>query len=306
MSFTSQVKNEVSKLETLDVENVTELSALLQNSSTVDGESLKITTENASVARRIFHLLKKIYKVTCRITVRRGYNFNKNYIYILEIKKNISSIVNDLCLKDTLPKSYLYDDESLKRAYIRGVFLSCGSINDPKKSRYHLEFLVDTKEYAFFLQELFNNFDLNSKVLMRDAKYMIYLKEAEKIGDFLRIIGAIESLFYYEDIRIYRDHKNMTNRLNNCEQANVDKMIETGAKQVKDIEFLEEMDAFPLLDEKVKEAAIYRKKYPEASLLELSEIISMETGSLLTKSGLYHRMNKIKQLANKYREKKNK
>ena len=98
----------------------------------------------------------------------------------------------------------------------------------------------------------------------------------------------------------------MTNRLNNCEQANVDKMIETGAKQVKDIEFLEEMDAFPLLDEKVKEAAIYRKKYPEASLLELSEIISMETGSLLTKSGLYHRMNKIKQLANKYREKKNK
>ena len=306
MSFTSQVKNEVSKLETLDVENVTELSALLQNSSTVDGEILKITTENASVARRIFHLLKKIYKVTCRITVRRGYNFNKNYIYILEIKKNISSIVNDLCLKDTLPKSYLYDDESLKRAYIRGVFLSCGSINDPKKSRYHLEFLVDTKEYAFFLQELFNNFDLNSKVLMRDAKYMLYLKEAEKIGDFLRIIGAIESLFYYEDIRIYRDHKNMTNRLNNCEQANVDKMIETGAKQVKDIEFLEEMDAFPLLDEKVKEAAIYRKKYPEASLLELSEIISMETGSLLTKSGLYHRMNKIKQLANKYREKKNK
>ena len=306
MSFTSQVKNEVSKLETLDVENVTELSALLQNSSTVDGEILKITTENASVARRIFHLLKKIYKVTCRITVRRGYNFNKNYIYILEIKKNISSIVNDLCLKDTLPKSYLYDDESLKRAYIRGVFLSCGSINDPKKSRYHLEFLVDTKEYAFFLQELFNNFDLNSKVLMRHAKYMLYLKEAEKIGDFLRIIGAIESLFYYEDIRIYRDHKNMTNRLNNCEQANVDKMIETGAKQVKDIEFLEEMDAFPLLDEKVKEAAIYRKKYPEASLLELSEIISMETGSLLTKSGLYHRMNKIKQLANKYREKKNK
>ena len=175
MSFTSQVKNEVSKLETLDVENVTELSALLQNSSTVDGEILKITTENASVARRIFHLLKKIYKVTCRITVRRGYNFNKNYIYILEIKKNISSIVNDLCLKDTLPKSYLYDDESLKRAYIRGVFLSCGSINDPKKSRYHLEFLVDTKEYAFFLQELFNNFDLNSKVLMRDAKYMLYL-----------------------------------------------------------------------------------------------------------------------------------
>lgn len=305
MSFTSEVKNEVSKLETLDIENVTELSALLRNSSTLEEDNMKITTENASVARRIFHLLKKNYKVTCKITVRRGYNFNKNYLYILETKKNISSIVNDLCLKDTLPKSYLYDDESLKRAYIRGVFLACGSINDPKKSRYHLEFLVDTKDYASFLQRLFNDFDLNSKVLMRDSKYMIYLKEAEKIGDFLRMIGATSSLFYYEDIRIYRDHKNMTNRLNNCEQANVDKMIETATKQVQDIEFLEEMDAFPLMDDKLKEAAIYRKKYPEASLLELSEIISVETGTLLTKSGLYHRMNKIKQLANKYREKKN-
>lgn len=98
----------------------------------------------------------------------------------------------------------------------------------------------------------------------------------------------------------------MTNRLNNCEQANVDKMIETGARQVKDIELLEEMDAFSLLDDKVREVALYRKKYPEASLLELSEIISLETGSLITKSGLYHRMNKIKQLANKMREKKNK
>lgn len=306
MSFTSEVKNEVSKLETLPLENVTELSAILRNNSTLENNKLKITIENASVARRIFYLLKQNYKVTCKITVRRGYNFNKNYIYILELKNNLPSIVNDLCLMDNIPKSYLYDDESLKRAYIRGVFLGCGSINDPKKSRYHLECLVDTKEYALFLKDLFNVFDLNSKVLKRETKYMLYLKEAEKIGDFLRIIGAIESLFYYEDIRIYRDHKNMTNRLNNCEQANVDKMIETATRQVKDIEFLEEMDAFSLLDDKVKEAALYRKKYPEASLLELSEIISIETGVLITKSGLYHRMNKIKQLANKMREKKNK
>ena len=167
-----------------------------------------------------------------------------------------------------------------------------------------MEFLVDTKEYACFVQNLLNFFELNSKTIRRDTKYMVYLKEAEKIGDFLRIIGANNSLFYYEDIRIYRDHKNMTNRLNNCEQANVDKMIETATKQVQDIELLEESQAFSLLDDKVKEAAIYRKKYPEASLLELSEIISIETGILITKSGLYHRMNKIKQLAAQIRENK--
>ena len=304
MSFTSEVKNEVSKLETLAVENVTELSALLRNIGTLGQNSIHITTENSSVARRIFNFLKQKYQVIAKVTVRRGYNFNKNYIYMLELKQKLEEIANDLCLKQNIPKSYLYDDDSLKRAYIRGLFLSCGSINDPKKSRYHLEFLVDTKEYARFVQNLLNFFELNSKTIRRDTKYMVYLKGAEKIGDFLRIIGANNSLFYYEDIRIYRDHKNMTNRLNNCEQANVDKMIETATKQVQDIELLEESQAFSLLDDKVKEAAIYRKKYPEASLLELSEVISIETGILITKSGLYHRMNKIKQLAAQIRENK--
>ncbi|MBD9085188.1 DNA-binding protein WhiA [bacterium] len=196
-------------------------------------------------------------------------------------------------------RQYIYSDEQLARAYLRGVFLSCGSINDPKKSRYHLEFIVDNEEYADFISSLLNQFDLNSKVLKRENKYMIYMKEAEKISDFLRLMQAIQAVFYYEDIRIYRDHKNMTNRLNNCEQANVDKIIETAMNQLKDIKKIEDADAFDLLDEKTKEAAIYRKKYPETSLLELSEIISIETGNTITKSGLYHRFHKIKEFAQK-------
>ena len=128
---------------------------------------------------------------------------------------------------------------------------------------------------------------------------MIYVKEADKIGDFLRIINAKQALFYYEDIRIYRDHKNMTNRLNNCEQANVDKAIITANKQVKDIEKIMDVGGFDLLDEKTKEAAIYRLKYKEASLVELSEIISVETGNKITKSGLHHRFKKISELASR-------
>jgi DNA-binding protein WhiA len=157
--------------------------------------------------------------------------------------------------------------------------------------------MIDNENYAIFLTNLLNEFNLNSKYIRRDNRYMIYMKEAEKIGDFLRIIGATTSLFYYEDIRIYRDHKNMTNRLNNCEQANVDKIIETANSQIKDIEKIESIGGLDLLDEKTKEAAIYRKKYPESSLLELSEIISLETGNKITKSGLYHRMKKIKDVA---------
>ena len=128
---------------------------------------------------------------------------------------------------------------------------------------------------------------------------MVYVKEAEKIGDFLRLIEAMNALFYFEDIRIYRDHKNMTNRLNNCEQANVDKIIETANNQLNDISKIESINGLELLDDKTKEAAIYRKKYPEVSLAELSEIISLETGNKITKSGLYHRFNKIKEMAKK-------
>ena len=130
---------------------------------------------------------------------------------------------------------------------------------------------------------------------------MIYVKEAEKIGDFLRMINAINALFYYEDIRIYRDHKNMTNRLNNCEQANVDKIIATATNQVNDIKVIEDAGGLDLLNEKESIAATYRLKYPEASLVELSQIISLETDTEITKSGLYHRFNKIKELANRIR-----
>lgn len=302
MSFTSIVKNEVSKLKISAIEAVTELSAILKNISIIN-DNIKITTENASVSRRIFNLIKDLFNITPKVTVRKGYNFNKKYIYILEITRNIDKIKQELSLEESLPNEYIYDDEELKRAYLRGLFLSTGSINDPKKSRYHLEFLVEEEKYAKFIQELLNHFRLNSKVLKRDSKYMIYVKEAEKIGDFLRIINAPNAVFYYEDIRIYRDHKNMTNRLNNCEQANVDKIIESSNNQIKDIILIEEKGALDLLDEKTREAIIYRKKYPEASLLELSEIITMETGNKITKSGLYHRINKIKELANKLRNK---
>lgn len=304
MSFTSIVKNEIINLEVNNLSKISELSALIKNSATFNN-TIKIITENASVARRAFSFIKDLYNVNAKITVRKGYNFHKSYIYILDIKNKKEEIILNLGLDKEIPSSYLIDDEELKKAYLRGLFLACGSINDPKKSRYHLEFLVNSEKYAKFTSDLLNNFYLNSKVIKRDNKYMIYLKEAEKIGDFLRIINAINALFYYEDIRIYRDHKNMTNRLNNCEQANVDKVIATATSQVNDIEIINSIKGLNLLDDKTKEAAIYRLKYPEASLNELSEIISIETGHNITKSGLHHRFNKIKEMAKKIREKSN-
>ena len=302
MSFTSNVKNEISKKEINEanqIEQISELSAIVSNSSQIL-DTIKISTENASVARRIYNLEKDIYKMIPKITVRKGYNYNKSYIYIIELKYDISLFLNTVGLnKNNIPEEYIIDDDNLTRSYLRGLFLSCGSINDPKKSRYHLEFIVQTKEYAEFISNILNQYLLNSKYLKRDNRYMVYIKEAEKIGDFLRIINANQAVLYYEDIRIYRDHKNMTNRLNNCEQANVDKIIETATNQINEINLIKEKKLFDLLSEKDKIAADYRIKYPESSLQELAEIISIETNSTLTKSGLHHRFNRIKSLANK-------
>ena len=128
---------------------------------------------------------------------------------------------------------------------------------------------------------------------------MVYVKEAEKISDFLRVINAYNGVMYFEDIRIYRDHKNMTNRLNNCEQANMDKVFMTATRQLNDIKVIRDNDMLDVMDEKILEVIKYRELYPEASLQELSEIMSNELGYEITKSGLNHRFRKIKDIVSK-------
>ena len=302
MSFTFEVKDEVSKLNYMEAESISELSAIVNSFYEFDGK-IKIVTENNSVARRIYTLFKEIYHIYPSVAVRKGYNYSKKILYVVEVKSKTDYILKSLGIINKVPEEFIWADEDLIRAYLRGLFLVSASVNDPKKSRYHLEFNLNNLDYAKFVQKLLNGFNLNSKVLHRDNRYMVYIKEAEKIGDLLRIIGASKAVLYYEDIRIYRDHKNMTNRLNNCEQANVDRAVETASEQVKNIEYLKEKDVFELLSDKEKEAAEYRLKYQDVSLLELSQIISVETGNKITKSGLYHRLNKITNLAKRLKEK---
>ncbi len=302
MSFTSKIKTEISKQKYTKLEQISLLSGITKNE--IIGNTITIQNENQDVANLIFNLFQENYKIIPKITVRKGYNYNKNYIYIIEIN-NKQEIIDDLNLNKTIPNDYIIADDNLIRAYIKGVFLAKGSINDPKTSRYHMEILVDNETYAEYINNILNNYNLNSKILKRENKYMIYIKEAEKIGDFLRLIGTTKALLYYEDIRIYRDHVNMTNRLNNCEQANVDRIIQTATEQVKDIELIKK-HGLELLSEKEQIAAQYRLKYKDASLQELSEIITLETNQTITKPGLHHRFDKIKKLAQKLREKEEK
>ena len=300
MSFTSRTKEEVLNLKLNKAEIISELSAIIKNIGIID-DTIKITTENEQLANFIYNRLQNIYNINAKVIVRRGYNFNKNYIYILEIVDNKDELINDLGISNKI-KDFIIDDYSLKRAYLSGLFLATGSINDPKTSRYHLEFIISDPIYATEILYLINEFNLNGKIIKRDNKLMIYIKEAEKISDFLRIISATNSLLYYEEIRIYRENKNLANRLNNCEQANVDKAIMAASEQIKDIQLIKENPIYNKLDYKIKLLMDYRLKYPDVSLKELSEIMSKEMENPITKSGLNHRFIKIKEIAEKLRK----
>ncbi|MBQ7104761.1 MAG: DNA-binding protein WhiA [Bacilli bacterium] len=308
MSFATDVKNEISDLRLSKSENIAELSAFIRNNGHISKDSILLYTENMMIAKRVYAIVKNIYGIHSLMTTKQNVAFNKNNVYYIEIKEKIDFILKDLSVNDEKgnlldsPKDYIVDSEEEMKAYIRGAFLSKGSINDPKTSQYHLEFLFDKKYESVFVQRLLNNFGLNSKILLRDTKYMVYLKEAEKIADFLKLIKAYKSVLYYEDVRVLREQKNITNRLNNCEQANTEKVIATCNNQLKDIDDIERIIGLDILDDKVKLVAEYRRKYPESSLVELSEIISLETQTPITKSGLNHRFRKIKEIADRLRK----
>lgn len=310
MTFSSKIKKEVSTTECTRAEYLSELSGIIRTSAEIKIYNIKIQTENKFVANRIFGLFKILYDINLNISLRKNYNFKKNEIYVLELKRDTLKVLRDLGIVNDknqllrIPNESLLSDEELTRAYLRGVFLVSGSLNDPKTSRYHLEFLINDTQYAKFLNSLLNDNNLNSKILHRKKGYMIYIKEAEKISDFLRLIRAYNGVMYYEEIRVYREKINMTNRLNNCEQANVEKMVATANKLISEIEFIKEKGMFDLLDEKVRESAEYRQRYPETSLLELSKIITLETGTNVSKSCLNHRFRKIKEFADKIRKQK--
>lgn len=297
MSFTTEIKNEICLNSFSKLENICMLSGFLRNNAIIKDDSLVVLTENPKVIRKIFSLFKELYDINPVISQGKSHNFNNKSYYNLVVLEKVPLILQDLMVENEKVSDYFLDSSDLKRAYLRGAFLASGSVNDPKKSRYHLEFLVDSFLEAKFLCELLNVFNINAKVISRDKGYMTYVKEAEKIGDFLRLMGTNQAILYYEDIRIYRDHKNMTNRLNNCEQANVDKAINASKRQLEDIAIIKEKLGISLLDDKLKEAIIYREKYPDVSLLELSAIISQETEKKLTKSGLNHRFRKIHEIA---------
>lgn len=299
MTFTTQIKEEITKEENNNIEDLTSLCTYLKFNATLEEDKMTVMVVNASVARWIFKLLKTNYNVLIKLTTRTMKRFKARNLYILEVKEKLDLIYKDI---DNIFKEINTSSDEEKKAFLKGMFLACGSINDPKKNQYHLEFLVKEEEDAKLIDDLLNSLKIKSKVLKRDREYMVYVKSSENISDFIKYLGAFNALFYFEDIRIYKDHKNMVNRLNNCEQANVERTLKSSKTILDNIKYLEDNDLTILLDDRSKEIIEYKKKYPDTSLGELAEIITMETNKSITKSGINHHFRKINALVKKAKE----
>ena len=298
MTFTTSLKEEISKSDVSLIEAGYELEGFIKTAAKVNDEII-ITLENASVARRLYKNIKSVFDIGTSVTVRNQKRFRIKQIYILTIKEKVDFIKESLNL-DSL-KSQIENEEE-KIAFIRGAFLAIGNISNPQTSGYHLEFICSNNELAHYLVTLLESFNLNAKIVQRGYKFVVYLKASEQISDLLKLFKATGSLFYFEDIRIYRDHKNMVNRLNNCELSNQTRSIETGLKQLKDINYLKENDLLDILDDKMKIVLEAREKYPESSLNELAEIITIEYNYKIGKSGVNHHFIKLGEIVKRHKE----
>lgn len=273
------------------------------------GLTLTLRTENAKIASKMHKLLKDLYQPHIEFMVSKKMKLKKNNVYVLRVSK-AKEILTDLSLMQgigiqNIPDQSLLETDDQKRAYLAGVFLSCGSVNNPDTSNYHLEMSLNEQDYAQFIVDLMNDYELNAKFIKRRNKYVVYIKSAERIGDFLRAIGASQSVMNFEMTRIERSMTNTVNRWNNCDIANEVKAMSASSAQLEDIAYVIDKVGIEVLDEKTRKVALLRLDNPELTLNELADAYLEKTGETISKSGLHRRFQKIKQEAQKLRQMEN-
>lgn len=306
MSFASDMKNELTRVDVDTCCQKSELSALIKMNGALsffNGEwVISVQTENAAIARRIFSLIKNLYGVDIELLVRRKMKLKKNNVYISRVKKDAHKMLSDLnIIKDGIITNDINEEiknkECCIRSYLRGAFLAGGSVNNPETSAYHLEIASLYEDHAKVLTELMNGYELNAKYIERKrGGYITYLKGAEKIAEFLSLIGGYQALLKFEDVRIVRDMRNSVNRLVNCETANLNKTVGAAMRQVENIQLIDEEIGIGELPERLQEIARLRIEHQEVSLKELGEMLS--TGAI-SKSGVNHRLRKLDTIAEK-------
>lgn len=299
MSFSATVKEELAEhIGTARHCQLAELAAVVQfcGKVTDDGRHLLFDTENQTIERKCFTLLKKTFNIEA-VMLEKG--------RLLSDEDAEEKLIRALFLRGTDGKllepgrpvnALLVKNACCARAYLRGAFLCIGSMSDPEKG-YHLEFVCDNREQALQLQEIIADFQIEAKIIRRKRYEVVYLKEGAGIVDLLNVMEAHVSLMNLENLRIVKEMRNSINRRVNCETANISKTVNAATKQIEDILLIRDKYGFENLPDNLRQMAEIRLEYPDAALKELGEYLNPKVG----KSGVNHRLRRLSEMADKIR-----
>ncbi len=312
MSFSSEVKEELAgHVSSSRHCQLAELSAVICFLGRVEmggksGIRLGIQTENETVLRKCFTLLKKTFNIDGdALQFPREEGKGHTYVTITEDSGEADKILQAVKMRGpdggenteaVKVNPLLIKNACCKRAFLRGAFLCIGSMSDPEKS-YHLEFVCLTRRQALQLQEIIRDFDIEARIVTRKNHDIVYMKEGAGIVDLLNVTGAHISLMNLENLRIVKEMRNSINRRVNCETANITKTVNASTKQIQDIMLIQKTLGLKGLQDSLREVAEVRLEYPEATLKELGEYLNPPVG----KSGVNHRLRKLSEIAERIR-----
>jgi len=307
MSFSAQVKNELCGRFGDRHCSIAEIAAIINTCGEIyhDGSvsCVSIQTENPGVAKKYFTLVKKTFNINCEVSIRSSKYLKKSRQYCLSVRdaRNAGRLLhaagfidkqNKLTVAKKILNEMVVKSDCCLRAYIRGSFISGGSLNNPEKT-YHMEFVNGDRILCLELLRIINSFGLNAKLIERKGHYVAYVKEGENIVDLLNVMGAYQSLMKLENIRIVKDMRNSVNRMVNCETANINKTVSASVKQARDIQYISDNVGLGYLSPQLEDVARLRIQYPEASLNEIGRMLTPQVG----KSGVNHRLRRITRIA---------
>jgi len=310
MLFSYRVKTELARIIPKNIsEQKDELLAFIKLKGNIvksgQKKNLVIILEDPTTTRTSYKLIKRVFEICPSVKKENLSKTKKHYKVKIPFLKETERILKELNLSwenEPIPnkhnKQYIVgkrlnlNKNFSKDSYLRGAFLVNGFVNDPEKM-YHLEISTNNEGEANFIHTLFNYYGLNARISFWKKKWVTYLKRGDSIFEFLRLIGLQNALLYFQDIRARKDVLNIVNRLVNCETANLDKIVLSAAKQLHDIDVIEKKIGLQHISPRLSLVAEIRKNLPYASLQELAEEVDFK----ITKSGIYHRLKKISQIA---------
>lgn len=298
MSFSSEVKEElVRQVPSPRHCRIAELTALLMTSDSVLKPRIGLRTENLRVAKKFSILIYRIFNIACQVRIRIYPEHKTVYELVVTDTEECRNILMACKLQEGSDLDHLIiQKDCCKRAFLRGAFLTSGSVNNPEKS-YHFEISCEQEELAKDIREIMEFFDMDGKIVLRKKNYVVYLKEGSMIVDALNVMEAHLALMNMENVRVLKDVRNRTNRRVNCDMANINKTVTAARKQLEDIRYIEQKKGFRDLSDGLRQVAELRLQEPEISLKELGEMLQPP----VSKSGVNHRLRKLSEIADDLR-----